>query len=85
MTGQVSPFYLTNVDTSVYCHLNYVSGTIALTGECINGYHKNGKYSLTSAKPELEYYKQKLKTYLAKQNLLWKFIDMKTKMPLCLL
>lgn len=66
MTGQVSPFYLTNVDTSVYCHLNYVSGTIALTGECINGYHKNGKYSLTSAKPELEYYKQKTQNLLSK-------------------
>ena len=66
MTGQVSPFYLANVDTSVYCHLNYVSGTIALTGECINGYHKNGKYSLTSAKPELEYYKQKTQNLLSK-------------------
>lgn len=66
MTGQVSPFYLTNVDTSVYCHLNYVSGTVALTGECINGYHKNGKYSLTSAKPELEYYKQKTQNLLSK-------------------
>lgn len=66
MTGQVSPFYLANVDTSVYCHLNYVSGTVALTGECINGYHKNGKYSLTSAKPELEYYKQKTQNLLSK-------------------
>ena len=66
MTGQVSPFYLKNVDTSVYCHLNYVSGTVALTGECINGYHKNGKYSLTSARPELEYYKQKAQNLLSK-------------------
>lgn len=66
MTGQVSPFYLKNVDTSVYCHLNYVSGTVALTGECINGYHKNGKYSLTSAKSELEYYKQKAQNLLSK-------------------
>ena len=66
MTGQVSPFYLKNVDTSVYCHLNYVSGTVALSGECINGYHKNGKYSLISAKPELEYYKQKAQNLLSK-------------------
>lgn len=66
MTGQVSPFYLKNVDTSVYCHLNYVSGAVALNGECINGYHKNGKYSLTSSKPELEYYKQKAQNMLSK-------------------
>ena len=66
MTGQVSPFYLKNVDTSVYCHLNYVSGTVALSGECINGYHKNGKYSLISSKPEVEYYRQKAQNLLSK-------------------
>lgn len=31
MTGQVSPFYLKGIQNSVYCHLNYCSGNVALT------------------------------------------------------
>ena len=53
MTGQVSPYYLTGVQNSVYCHFNYVSGTVALTGECIKGYHNKGKYHLTSNKTDV--------------------------------
>lgn len=45
MTGQVSPYYLKGIPNSTYCHFNYVSGTVALTGECISGYHNEGKYS----------------------------------------
>ena len=66
MTGQVSPFYLKGFQDSVYCHLNYVSGSTALTGECINGYHKNGKYSLTSNKSEVSYYRKKTELLLKK-------------------
>lgn len=66
MTGQVSPYFLKGPSNNVYCHLNYVSGSVALTGECINGYHSNGKYSLTSSKPEVDYYKTKAKHLLNK-------------------
>ncbi|MGN0317889.1 MAG: hypothetical protein ACI4E1_08175 [Lachnospira sp.] len=66
MTGQVSPYHLPNVSTDVYHHFNYVSGTVALTGECINGYHKNGKYYLTNNKEEVAYYKQKASDLLSK-------------------
>ena len=66
MTGQVSPFYLKGFQDSVYCHLNYVSGSTALTGECINDYHKNGKYSLTSNKSEVSYYRKKAELLLKK-------------------
>ena len=47
MTGQVSPYHLPNVSTHVYHHFNYVSGTVALTGECISGHHDRAK--LTTA------------------------------------
>lgn len=55
MTGQISPYYLKNPGTNIYHHLNYVSGVAALTGECINGYHKDGKYYLTNARQEVAY------------------------------
>ena len=66
MTGQVSPYYLTGVQNSVYCHFNYVSGTVALTGECIKGYHNKGKYHLTSNKTDIEYYRTKSECLLNK-------------------
>ena len=66
MTGQVSPYYLTGVQNSVYCHFNYVSGTVALTGECIKGYHNKGKYHLTSNKTDVAYYKTKSECLLNK-------------------
>lgn len=68
MTGQVSPFYLKEVKKSVYNHLNYVSGSVALTGECIKGYHNKGKYYITNNTKEIEYYKQKSELLLKKAN-----------------
>lgn len=66
MTGQVSPYHLPQASTNVYHHLNYVSGTVALTGECINGYHNNGKYYLTNNKKEVAYYRKKSIDLLSK-------------------
>ena len=66
MTGQVSPYHLPDISTNIYHHFNYVSGTVALTGECIHGYHKNGKYYLTNNKEEVAYYKQKAANLLSK-------------------
>ena len=68
MTGQVSPYYLKEVKNSIYHHFNYVSGNVALTGECILGNHDKGKYYLTSTKREIEYYKDKAKLILSKAN-----------------
>lgn len=31
MTGQVSPYYFPNIQNSIYCHFNYVSGNVALS------------------------------------------------------
>lgn len=75
MTGQVSPYYLTGIHNSVYCHFNYVSGAVALTGECIKGYHDKGKYHLTSNKNDVAYYRTKSECLLNKANHLWIFIE----------
>ena len=66
MTGQVSPYFLKGLQDNVYCHFNYVSGVAALYGECINGYHNNGKYTLTTNKTDISYYKAKA-TFLLKK------------------
>lgn len=66
MTGQVSPYYLTGIQNSIYCHFNYVSGAVALTGECIKGYHNKGKYHLTSNKTDVAYYRTKAECLLNK-------------------
>ena len=68
MTGQISPYYLKEVKNSVYNHLNYVSGAVALTGECIKGSHDKGKYYLTSNNKELVYYKEKASLLFKKAN-----------------
>ena len=68
MTGQVSPYYLKEVKNSVYNHLNYVSSTCALEGECIKGFHNKGKYYLTTNNKEINYYKEKSKLLLKKAN-----------------
>lgn len=66
MTGQVSPYFLKGVQNNVYCHFNYVSGTVALYGECINGHHNKGKYTLTTNKTDLSYYRTKANCLLGK-------------------
>ena len=66
MTGQISPYYLKDSRNNVYNHFNYVSGTVALTGECIKGYHNKGMYYLTTNKNEIRYYKEKSDLHLKK-------------------
>lgn len=66
MTGQISPYYLSNLKSNIYNHLNYVSTAAALSGECINGFHNKGMYYLTTNKNEIEYYKEKSDLLLKK-------------------
>lgn len=68
MTGQITPYYLKNLNTSIYHHLNYVSGAAALAGECINGHHDAGKYYLTNSKQEVAYYRTKTNHILSKAS-----------------
>ena len=66
MTGQISPYYLSNLKNNIYTHLNYVSAAAALSGECINGFHNKGMYYLTTNKNEIKYYKEKSDLLLKK-------------------
>ena len=66
MTGQISPYFFKRLQDNIYCHFNYVSGTVALSGECINGYHDKGKYTLTTNKTDISYYKTKAECLLRK-------------------
>jgi transcriptional regulator with XRE-family HTH domain len=66
MTGQISPYYLPDGPDKLYRHMDYVSGAVALTGECISGHHNDGKYELISNKSALSYYKRKAELLLSK-------------------
>lgn len=59
MTGQISPYYLKNVENNTFLHLLKVSGSVALSGEAIAGYHADGKYYLTKSRREVEYYQKR--------------------------
>mgnify|MGYP000074478032 CR=1 FL=1 len=79
MTGQVSPYFLKGLQDNIYCHFNYVSGTVALYGECISGYHDKGKYTLTTNKTDLSYYKTKAECLLGKATPLMKIYRTENK------
>ena len=66
MTGQITPYYLKDNKNNTYNHFDYVSGTVALTGECIKGHHNKGMYYLTTNKNEIKYYKEKSDLLLKK-------------------
>ena len=59
MTGLISPYYLKNAQNNTFLHLLKVSGSAALSGEAITGYHENGKYYLTKSRREVEYYQRR--------------------------
>lgn len=64
MTGQISPYYFKNAQNNLFLHLLKVSGTVALSGEAIAGYHSDGKYYLTKSKREVEYYRKRAEEML---------------------
>ena len=66
MSGQISPYYLKSVQGTIFSNLLKVSGSVALTGEAINGYHSEGKYYLTKNKSEVAYYKKRAERLLSK-------------------
>lgn len=68
MTGQISPFYFKSKPSSVFHQLTYVSGVCALDGQCIDGHHSNGKYTLYSAKTDVAYYQTRAKNMLSKAS-----------------
>lgn len=65
MTGQISPYYIKGIQNSVFLHFLKVSGTVALSGEAISGYHSDGKYYLTKSKDEVAYYNKRANELLS--------------------
>ncbi|MGN0534176.1 MAG: helix-turn-helix domain-containing protein [Eubacterium sp.] len=66
MTGQVSPYYIKSTEKGIFRHINYTSGTAALSGECVDGKHTEGKYYLTKVHEEVAYYQNQAKNILKK-------------------
>lgn len=66
MTGNISSYYFKSNDNLIYSHLDAVSSTVALTGECITGYKNDSKFYLTNKKDEVSYYRKKAKNLLKK-------------------
>ena len=59
MTGQISPYYLKGVQNNVYCHFLNVSGSAALSGECVAGAHAQGRYELVKGGEALRYFRDR--------------------------
>ena len=68
MTGQVSPYYFKEIKNTIYQHINYSSGSVVLTGECIKNNHSKGKYYIAANLKELDYYKEKCRLILKKAS-----------------
>ena len=66
MTGQISPYYLKGIKNCPFSHFLKVSGTVALSGEAIAGYHSEGRYYLTKNREEVGYYKKRAKRLLSR-------------------
>lgn len=64
MTGQVSPYYLKDIQNQIFLHFLKVSGTVALSGEAISGHHSDGKYYLTKNRDEVSYYRKRAEALL---------------------
>lgn len=66
MTGQISPYYLPGPKQAIYGHLLYSAEGCAIAGECIAGYHDEGRYFLSKRKEDVDYYRRRSKRLLAK-------------------
>lgn len=72
MTGQISPYYLKGSPGNIFSHFLKVSGTAALSGEAIYGYHSEGRYYLTKNKEEVAHYRKRADRLLSKASPLMK-------------
>ena len=66
MTGSISPYYFKTPPSNFFLTSIGVSGSVALSGECIGNNEKKSKHYLTTKKDEIEYQKQKSKYMLSK-------------------
>ena len=59
MTGQISPYYLSGMQTSAFRHMLWVSGAAALQGDCICGHIGDGRMYLTNQKTDVAHYQKR--------------------------
>lgn len=59
MTGQISPYYLSGMQTSAFRHMLWVSGAAALQGDCIVGHIGDGRMYLTNRKSDVAHYQKR--------------------------
>ena len=68
MTGQIAPYYLKASQSPVFTHLLKVSGTVAMSGEAIAGFHGHGRYTVTKGKGEVRYHRQRAQDLLKRAH-----------------
>ena len=66
MTGKISPYYLNCQNDRIFCHTDYSAPVTALSGECIRGFHNEGKYYLTQNRKESAYYRKRAEHLFSK-------------------
>ncbi|MBQ9043769.1 MAG: helix-turn-helix transcriptional regulator [Eggerthellaceae bacterium] len=74
MTGQISPYYFTGADNSVFNHLLKVAGTVAMQGEAIHEHQGEGRYILTKNRDEVRYYRKRAERMLEQARPLMRII-----------
>lgn len=68
MTGQVSPYYFKSVRNGIYRHLLYSAEHSALRGECLTGFHEDGRYELETAERDVAYCRKRAKELFQKSS-----------------
>lgn len=66
MTGQVHPYYLKGSRDRVFGHLCNCSDVAGLQGECIHGYHEEGRYQFTTKRDEVMYVQRRAHVLLSR-------------------
>ena len=74
MTGQISPYYFPVPQSSAFCTLLKVSGTVALAGEAVAGHQAEGRYTLTKSRDEVRYYRKRAERMLEQARPLMRII-----------
>ena len=74
MTGQISPYYFPLPQSSAFCTLLKVSGTVALAGEAVAGHQAEGRYTLTKNRDEVRYYRKRAERMLEQARPLMRIV-----------
>lgn len=66
MTGSISPYYFKTLPSDLFCTSHCTSGSVALSGECLQNNDNVARFNITTKKEDLEYYKKKSEYLLSK-------------------